>query len=110
MVAGDPALLLRELAVVLHERLAERGDRDGVLDAGDAVADPDLHRAEPRMGPDVPPDVRVVGDAARLLELADDLRVILVVAEARRRAGTREGREDRLARRREAGRLASPER
>ena len=109
VVAGDPALLLRQLAVVLHERLAERGDRDGVLDAGDAVADPDLHGAEPWMGPDVPPDVRVVGDAARLLELSDHGRVVLVVAEARR-SRTREGREDRLARGREAGRLAAPER
>ena len=62
------------------------------------------------MQPDVPPDVRVVGDAAGALELADDLGVVGVVAESRRRARAREGGEDHLPRRREPRRLAAPER
>ncbi len=61
------------------------------------------------MQADVPPDVRVVGDAAGALELPDDLRVVGVVAEARRRAGARKRGEDHLAARREPGRLAAPE-
>src|SRR5207244_3054996 len=77
---------LEPLAVQLHERLAVRRERDRVLDARDGVADPDLDGAEPRMRPDVPPDVGVVGDAAGLLQLPDDLCVVLVVPEARRRA------------------------
>ena len=62
------------------------------------------------MRPDVPPDVRVVGDAARALELADDLRVVGVVLEAGRRAGAWERREHHLPARGEARRLAAPER
>ena len=62
------------------------------------------------MRPDVPPDVRVVGDAPGLLELADDLCVVVVVAEARGRARAREGGEHHLARRGQTGRLAAPER
>ena len=95
---------------MLHERLHVRGDRDRVLEPRDRVADAHLDRAEPRVRPDVPPDVRVVRDAARLLELADDLRVLGVVAEPRRRARARERREDHLPRRGEPGRLAAPER
>src|SRR5207253_10337865 len=110
VVAGDLAAPLVELAVVLDERLAVGGDRDRVLDARDGVADPHLDRAQTRMRPDVPPDVRVVGDAAGALELADHLGVVGVVAEARRRAGAGEGGEDELARRGETGRLAAPER
>src|SRR5437870_3537190 len=62
------------------------------------------------MEADVPPDLRVVGDAAGPLELADDLRIVGVVAEPRRRAGAGEGGEDELPRRREARGLAAPER
>ena len=61
------------------------------------------------MQADVPPDVRVVRDAAGLLELPDDLGVVGVVAEARRRARAGEGGEDHLPARGEAGRLAAPE-
>ena len=61
------------------------------------------------MQADVPPDVRVVGDAAGAFELADHLGVVGVVAEARRRARAREGGEDHLAARGEARRLAAPE-
>ncbi len=61
------------------------------------------------MRADVPPDVRVVRDAAGLLELADHLRVLGVVGEAGRHARARERREDHLPRRREPGLLAAPE-
>ena len=98
VAGGEPLVLRREDAVVardllarviavaqqLDERLAVRGDRHGVPEVRDRVADPHLDRAEPRMRADVPPDVRVVGDAPRLLELADDGRVVGVVVEARR--------------------------
>ena len=84
------------LGVVLDERLAERRDRDHVLELRDAVADPDLDRAEPRVQADVPPDVRVVGDAAGALELADDLGVVRVVCEARRRPRARQRRVDHV--------------
>ena len=56
------------------------------------------------MGADVPPDVRVVGDAAGALELADHLRVVGVVAKAGRRPGAGEGREDHCRLDAEAGR------
>ena len=98
------------LGVVLHERLAERGDRDDVVELRHRVADADLDRPEPRVQADVPPDVRVVRDAPGPLELADDLGVVGVVTEARRRARAGEGREHHVARRREPGRLAAPER
>ena len=110
MVRRDLLARLELLAELLDERLAVRGDRDRVLDARDGVADPDLDRAEPRVEADVPPDVRVVGDAARALELPDDLCVVGVVVEAGRRPGARERREDHLPARRETGRLAAPER
>ena len=84
--------------------------RDRVLEPRDRVADADLDGAEPRVEPDVPPDVRVVGDAAGALELADHLGVVGVVAEARRRPGAREGGEDHLPAGGEPGRLAAPER
>ena len=98
------------LAVHLRDRLEERRDRDDVLEPRDGVAHAQLDRAEARMRADVPPDVRVVGDAAGALELADDLGEVRVVLEPRRRAGARERGEDHLPARREAGRLAAPER
>ncbi len=107
---GISSACLVLLAELLHERLAVRGDRDGVLDARHRVADPDLDRPEPRVQADVPPDVRVVGDATRALELPDDRRVVRVVAEARRRARARERGEDHLPARCEPSRLAAPER
>ena len=79
--------MVDELRVMLHERLAVRGDRDDVVELRDGVADPDLDRAEARMKADVPPNVRVVLDAAGLLELVHDLRVVGVVAEPRWRSG-----------------------
>src|SRR6185503_17125011 len=109
VVRGDLRADGMPLAEVLDERLAERRERDRVLDSRHRVADADLDRAEARVQADVPPDVGVVRDAAGLLELADDLRVVGVVAEARRRAAPREGGEDHLPARREAGRLAAPE-
>src|SRR5262249_15627999 len=90
VVRWDLPALAVQLAVVLDERLAVRRDGDGVLDPRDCVADADLDRADPRVGPDVPPDVRVVGDAAGPFQLVHDLRVIGVVVEPRRRAGARE--------------------
>src|SRR5207247_10833655 len=96
VVGRDLFTAVVPLAVVLDERLTERSQRDGVLDPGDGVADPNLDGAKARMQPDVPPDVRVVGDAARLLELADDLCVIGVVLESRGRPGAREGGTDDL--------------
>src|SRR5205823_7406271 len=101
---------LEPLGEQLHERLAVGGQRDDVLEPRDRVADAHLDRAEPRMQADVPPDVRVVRDAARLLELPDYLGVVVVVLEARRRPGAREGGEDHLPARAEARRLAAPER
>ena len=62
------------------------------------------------MEADVPPDVRVIRDAAGALELADYLGVVRVVGEPRRRPGARERGEDHLPARGEAGRLAAPER
>ena len=78
--ARDLLACLVQLAVHLDERLEERGDRDDVLEPRHGVADAHLDRAEARVRTDVPPDVRVVGDAAGALELADDLGVVGVVA------------------------------
>src|SRR5919197_4303669 len=65
--------------IELDQGLAEGRERDGVLPPGHCVADPDLDGAEAWVEADVPPDVRVVRDAAGLLELADDLGVLVVV-------------------------------
>src|SRR5439155_11082476 len=100
VVGRDLLAAVVALAVMLNERLAVRRQRNGVLDPGDRVADPDLDGAEARMQSDVPPDVRVVRDAAGLLELADHLCVVGVVLEARRGPRAREGGEDRLPARR----------
>ena len=62
------------------------------------------------MQPDVPPDVRVVRDATRPLELPDHLGVVGVVAEPGRRTGARKCGEDHLPARCETRRLAAPER
>ena len=105
---SSPAVV--PLGEQLHERLAVGDDREDVLEARDGVADAHLDRAEPWMQPDVPPDVRVVRDAARLLELAHDLGVVRVALEPRRRARARERCEDHLPARAEPGRLAAPER
>src|SRR5215207_5411867 len=61
------------------------------------------------MRADVPPDMRVVRDAPRLLQLADDLGVVRVVPEARRRARAGKRGEDHLPARGKTGRLAPPE-
>src|SRR5215472_8927477 len=107
---GDLLAVVGELGVVLDERLAVGGDRDHVLEPGHRIADPDLHGAEPRVEANVPPDVRVVLDAAGLLELVHDLRVLRVVVEPWRRPGAREGGEDHVAGGAESGRLTAPER
>ena len=110
MVRGDLLAGVVALAELLDERLAVRGDRDGILEPRGGVADAHLDRPPLRVRADVPPDVRVVGDAPGPLELSDDRRVVLVVAEARRRPRAGEGREDDLAARGEARRLSAPER
>ena len=110
VVGRDLLARVVALAQLLDERLAVRRDRDRVVEARDGVADAHLDRPPLRVRADVPPDVRVVGDAARALELPDDRGVVLVVAEARRRARAREGGEHDLPARGEAGRLAAPER
>src|SRR6185503_19579365 len=110
VVRGDLLTGVVALAQLLDERLAVRGDRDCVLEPRDGVADAHLDRPPLRVRADVPPDVRVVGVAPGPLELSDDRRVVLVVAEARRRSRAGEGREDDLATRGEARRLSAPER
>src|SRR3954454_5788983 len=107
---GQLRARVETLRVVLHEGLHVGGERNRLLHAGDRIHDAHLDRPEAWMEADVPPDVRVVRDAAGLLELADDFGVVGIVAEARRRPGAREGSEDHLAARRESGRLAAPER
>ena len=49
VVRRDLVTGLVPLAKLLHECLAVRRDRHGVLHTGDRVADPDLDRPEPRM-------------------------------------------------------------
>ena len=110
MERGDLLACVEALGVVLHERLAQCGDRDDVLELRHGVADADLDRPESRMKPDVPPDVRVVGDATGALELSDHLRIVGIVLESRRWPRAWERREDHVARRVEARRLATPER
>src|SRR6185436_7135165 len=101
---------LEALGVVLHKGLDVGGKRHGLLDPRDRVHHAHLDRAEAGMEPDVPPDMRVVGDAAGLLQLADDLRVIGIVPEAGRGPRARERGEDHLAARGEPGRLTAPKR
>ena len=110
MVGGDLLAALEPFGVQLHECLAVRDERDDVFEPCDRVADAHLDRPESRVQADVPPDVRVVRDAARLLELAHDLCVVRVALEARRRPGSGEGGEDHLAARAQTGRLPAPER
>src|SRR6266566_5673603 len=83
VLGGEDAMERRDLVpcvvslrVMLDERLAQCGDRNNVLELRDGVADPDLDRPESWMQPDVPPDVRVVRDAAGPLQLSDYLRIV----------------------------------
>src|SRR3954471_2409912 len=96
VVARDLLARIEALRVVLDERLAERDERDDVVELRHGIADPDLDRPEARMEADVPPDVRVVRDAAGALELPDDLCVVGVVPEAGRGARARERRVDHV--------------
>src|SRR5205085_11974131 len=52
--AGDPR----------RQRERERGERARLLEIGLGVADPDLDGREGEMGPDAPPDLRVLPDRA----------------------------------------------
>ncbi len=96
VVARKRASRLEPLAVVLDEGLEVRGYGDGVVDVRDGIADPQLDRAEPRVDADVPPDARVVGDAACALKLADHLGVFGVAPKAGRHARAGECREHHL--------------
>ena len=73
------------------ERVRERRESARLGDVGLRVADPDLDRREHQMRPDAPPDLRVLGDRAGLVEEAD-VALPLVPARrsrrARRSAGT----------------------
>src|SRR5262249_24676019 len=110
VIGGDLLARIVPVGQLLDESLAVCGDRDRILYARDRVAHADLDRSETRMWSDVPPDVRVVGDAPGALELADHLGVVGVVAETRRRSRARECSEDHLPARREPRGLAPPER
>ena len=103
MVRRDLLARVVPLGERLDDGLAVGRDRDGVLEACDRVADPDLDRAPLRVRADVPPDVGVVRDAPGALELADDPGVVVVVAEPRRRA-----RSAGRPRRRSAGSTRAP--
>src|SRR5947208_1922259 len=83
---------------------------DDLDDVAVRVVDTELRVGARPAAKDVPPDVRVVRDASRALELADDLGVVGVVTETRRRAGAREGGEDHVPRRGKPCRLPAPER
>src|SRR5436190_2183737 len=69
------------LGELLGHRLDQRRDRDGVLQAGLRVTAPHLDRAELRVGPDVPPQERVVGDRARLHHEVDAPLVVTPAVE-----------------------------
>ena len=96
--------------VARDQRLHVGGQRDGVLHAAHGVHHPHLDRAEAGMRPHVPPDPRVVLEAAARVELRDDRGELLVVAEMRRRTRARERREDQVPAGGQTGRLAAPER
>ena len=70
-----------------RQRVAERGERARLAEVGLRVADPDLDRREREMRPHAPPDLRVLGDRAGLVEEAD-VRLPLVPA-CRARPGCR---------------------
>jgi len=92
LVLRDERDRLRRQAVLALVALGER--RGEALDEGDErgdgvdprlrVADPDLDRAEPRVWPQVPPDVRVVGEETRGLTAADKLLELRERAQPRR--------------------------
>ncbi len=98
------------LGQLLHHRLHQRGQRQGVLQPGLGVHHPDLHGAEVRMRAHVVPEVGVVLDHAAGLHELDPLRPVLEVVVARRDAHAREGAEDRRAGGEQAGVVGPPER
>ena len=80
------------------------------LDTRLGVHDPHLDRAQPRLQAHVPPQERGLGDGVAAQQHVDGLDVVVVGLEAARRAGAREGVEDRDARRGEPAVAALPER
>ena len=111
--AGRPAVLLVDAAVgrlgggvrerPLREVAKELDERRADLERGRLVRHPDLERAEARVRPNVPPELRVVGGDAGSDEASDPPLPPGVGAEDRRRAAAWQLREDLGAVRRETG-------
>ena len=93
--SGSPSS--KSSAKPMREGLGHRRERGRVLEAGRLVEDPRLDGAQIRMGPDVPPQVGVVVDRARVGHLLDPARVDLPAPVMRRHALAGEGPEDRRA-------------
>jgi hypothetical protein len=98
------------LAHLLHHRLDERREREGVLHARLRVHHADLDRAELRVRADVVPEVRVVADHLRLLHKLDAADPVLEVVVAGWDPHAREGAEHRRARGIESRGVPPPER
>ena len=92
--AGDPR----------RERRRERGERLRLGELGLPVADPDLDRRKREVWPHAPPQLRVLGDRARVVEEPHEALVLGPRAERVRDSAAREeAREDLRARRVEPG-------
>ena len=100
--SGSPSSLARAMRAA--SAVDERGERLGLRQVGLPVGDPNLDGREREVRPDAPPELRVLGDGARLVEEANVVLVLLPRRERVRHAAAREeAREDLRARRVETG-------
>src|SRR5439155_16638030 len=91
-----------------RETLCERGDPGDVRHPGLCIANPELYRPELWMGPDVPPDIAVVGEEARLRAAGHEPFEIGERAQAGWQPAARHHVEDLAARRGETGVVSLP--
>src|SRR5918999_1372536 len=101
-----PRMVGKRLAVVeraryaRNERIDEGGERLGCAELGLAVADSDLRRRKGQVRPDAPPDLRVLGDRASVVEQTNVPLVLLPAPVCIRYAAARKhAREDLSSRR-----------
>src|SRR5439155_536929 len=88
-VAPEPLVLFAEDEELCADGLDERGDTERLLDTRGGIAHAELDRGEERVRPQIPPDLPAVVDRSGLHEKLDEVLVLVVARELRRRSGAR---------------------
>ena len=89
--------------LVAREAVGQRDERRQVVQRGLGVERPDLHRAHARMGPQLPPEPRVVRHVGGARQPRAGAAEVAEVAHRARDGGARPAAHGHLARRREPG-------